>query len=563
MRQFRRKSIKLTPLRKPFKKANEFHLISQSNVDTSNDNETSQVLYHTFTETDSNDNIQDIQGTVTCTNEASIELSSAFFESTNISRYFSSSVGGSKDIKTIDAIITRLTSFLVFTYHEIHQQTLAEKNSLEWFREVITSRYSLLGNFAEFLEFSLSRKASTIQSYLSDLSLAAKWLAHHSGIFSEHIDVTAFLEVLSMLRRNANKKKRKEGGDNTLEAAVASGQIPSGGLRDLQDMVESEFPWARSTANTYINKDAYSRFMELLFSCLYVFSVQGRVSGIADIKYGQRHDLLNANFGVTEKFKTNSKYGYQAIVTSAESKELLELYINRFRPCVNDHPRDEDRLWIRYNASAYESKHIGQAVSSFFLKKGNLKLNSTIIRSLIETEFEYLRQCDVITSEERQAVMNLNGHSSEIVKNYYLLQARQRDVSNAISAFTKGQEHRSAHPQACTLMHSQARNWGSSHPSYRIVSPQASVKWSDMELDYIGTIIDPVDSSGCGNYRYKRLLDIIKRDPNCTPIFHANHVTGVTKIRNGYDAYQARKGNNRKRKLDESLVTDSTSETQL
>lgn len=50
----------------------------------------------------------------------------------------------------------------------------------------------------------------------------------------------------------------------------------------------------RSEAQSIINvnNDPIIRFMELLFAAIYVFSPQGRISGILDMKMYQVADLL-------------------------------------------------------------------------------------------------------------------------------------------------------------------------------------------------------------------------------------------------------------------------------
>jgi hypothetical protein len=472
--------------------------------------------------------------------------------------YFKSAIGGSKDDQTATTIITRLENFLEYTFTEVHgdQSKLNPIECLNWFAEIITERYGLLGSYCVYLENQKRYRASTIQLYLNDISLAATWIVLHgpyNATLLKGADLLAFRDVISKLRHNANKKKRLETSEKTMETAISEGRAPPGGLRELQSIVEAELPWARQAGFSFIDKEVYMKFMEIMFASLYVFAVQGRVSGVSDIRYGQRYDLLNRNFALTTKFKTSFKFGYQAVVLSQESKELLNLYINHFR-CKVSSPSDvadeTKPLWLRWNGDAYSEDLIGDAVIAFFKKKANLRCGTTMIRSLIETNMESLHQKNVITKEERAAVSNLNGHSSAITKNYYVLQSRTQDVQHAMRAFEKAREE-NLPAQEDNSLRSYKINWGTNHPQYSINDPSAHIKWSEDEIAYISAFVErttEMDKSIC-----MRLLRQVKSDPGAIEIFHVNHVTDTQKIRNGYEAYmRVQHGLKRKRSIDES-----------
>jgi hypothetical protein len=65
----------------------------------------------------------------------------------------------------------------------------------------------------------------------------------------------------------------------------------------------------------------------------------------------------------------------------------------------------------------------------------NLSVNSTAIRSLVETKMHQLHVDGLITTKQREAVMSINGHSSKTTEDYYILKDRAAQVTDARAAF--------------------------------------------------------------------------------------------------------------------------------
>lgn len=139
------------------------------------------------------------------------------------------------------------------------------------------------------------------------------------------------------------------------------GQYPTGGLKTLQDTVSNDLPLVEqiiAIGSYATNKMAYRSFMQILFSAVYVFSVQGRLSGkddfknnnsylligVHDLKYGQRFQLLEEGFAMSSQFKTQTKYGFQAITLGKIAKDLFTKYINFVRPDTLQ--GENDPLWL-------------------------------------------------------------------------------------------------------------------------------------------------------------------------------------------------------------------------
>jgi hypothetical protein len=96
-------------------------------------------------------------------------------------------------------------------------------------------------------------------------------------------------------------------------------RLPEGNLlaqlKFLQDKVVETLPWARTFfhGKSGVERSEYKRFMGLLASSFYLFSPQGRVQGIGDLRISQLDELLLDGFAQTTMFKTQSKWGYQPV----------------------------------------------------------------------------------------------------------------------------------------------------------------------------------------------------------------------------------------------------------
>ena len=72
--------------------------------------------------------------------------------------------------------------------------------------------------------------------------------------------------------------------------------------------------------------------MNMLYSALYVYSPQGRISAIEDLKLHHVKDFEREGYAMSSRFKTNAAFGYQPVTTAKVSKMLLSFYVNTLRP---------------------------------------------------------------------------------------------------------------------------------------------------------------------------------------------------------------------------------------
>ena len=271
-------------------------------------------------------------------------------------------------------------------------------------------------------------------------------------------------------------------------------------------------------------------------------------------------------------FKTNYKYGFQPISVCDKTKQLLKLYLTYLRPKAAKGyrlTRPKSPLFITWNGDIDET--IGRKVTSFFEDKNDLHMTSTAIRGLMETSAEEALLRGHITASQRASVSSINGHSSAVVKNYYLKIRARKDVQNArdaVRAFDtpianignrdnsiiEG-NHLENHYDDMAIDEdesdanainddsadlegykiTQYADWGTEHPDYnKPVGSKAS--WSKGELSYIRkSAKEMLTSNPRKTNIVARILLKIKSDPLALPLFHARHVLKSDRLRPGYN----------------------------
>jgi hypothetical protein len=161
------------------------------------------------------------------------------------------------------------------------------------------------------------------------------------------------------------------------------------------------------------------------------------------MKLGHVHDLCQNGYAISSQFKTNARYGFQPVCLGNEvTKSAFCSYLNFMRPRAaaknaNGDPMTgpEDPLWLTWKGIGDIS--IGLRVSKYFRKTLGLSTNITTIRSLVETVMERKFRRGQISKEERIAVSDINGHSSQTVEDFYLLENTKANVLKAHQGFYK------------------------------------------------------------------------------------------------------------------------------
>jgi hypothetical protein len=168
-------------------------------------------------------------------------------------------------------------------------------------------------------------------------------------------------------------------------------------------------------------------------NCILLFNYES--IGVQDMKYKNVEDFEMQGYSLSEKFKTHSKYGFQAIcLSNSIAKKSFLLYLQEFRPeaakhASHDMTLPDDPLWLTWEGQP--EKNIGHKIKNYFKKKLEINISITLIRSLIETWTNDNYEEGLITLKEKEAVRTLNGHTSKVVKDYYLMKSTHENVKTA------------------------------------------------------------------------------------------------------------------------------------
>ncbi len=220
-----------------------------------------------------------------------------------------------------------------------------------------------------------------------------------------------------------------------MEDMIRKRTWPANGLKDLQRAVEDNIHWVENiiSENVAVDKRVYDRILSMTVAAIYAFCPNGRLQALADLKESQMDELKSQAFVMSKMFKTQSKYGEQPIILDHPIVlRLIQIYKSTIRPKYPCGP--EAPFFVTPTGKPYK---IGAGVTSFFQRELGIRINITKIRSIVETEMHKLQLRGVITAEERASVMNINGHSSQVTKDYYLREDRLGDIRNGCEAFKK------------------------------------------------------------------------------------------------------------------------------
>lgn len=302
--------------------------------------------------------------------------------------------------------------------------------------------------------------------------------------------------------------------------------MPEGGLQALQATVFTDLAWAQGlpTDIRLVEKETFRRLVSFLVSGMYVLAPQGRIEAFTTLtlRSTQQQLLLPGGCALSNTFKTYEKYGYQPITLPPELHPALTVYIE-LRRRINT---VSNTLFVDFGGRPYSSTKLGGFVTQYFRSSMDLHLTTTAIRSLWEIMSDKALKAAVISPAQRAAVMNINGHSSQTTKDYYLRTAREEDarhgteVRNAILQHDVQLLDAQSRSAASANMHA----WGTAHPCFAAPSPKR-VKWTEFEKSFVVSFCnDVVTRSPELEYQAVRMcLDVIKSDPGLVAQFHAHH----------------------------------------
>ena len=324
-------------------------------------------------------------------------------------------------------------------------------------------------------------------------------------------------------------------------------EMPEGGLQDLVATVKRDLPWAAGLPSTLLEKETHRRLISILVSGMYVLAPQGRIEALTTLTLTAAQTQLQTRGGcaLSNTFKTYEKYGYQPISLPNELHPALNAYLGmRLRIRT-----EATAFFVDYEGIAYDSTKLGHLVTQYFTSTMNLHLTTTMIRSLWEIMADKAFKANAINAAQRSAIMNINGHSSQTTRDYYLREAREQDarhgveVSDAIVAHDV-QLLDAVDRRVATSSHYA---WGTEHPCYGMDDGRA--KWTEFEKSFV---INWCQSAIADNpeveYKVVRMcLSHIKSDPSLVAQFHQRHTLAGGRL--GYPWKEFKKSERRNKVL--------------
>ena len=218
---------------------------------------------------------------------SSIEPSISFIESLRLSslRDYLTNVRSYRK-EAAASFITRISGILLIIFHHLYARELEPLiDSIPSFLLLLLHR-----PFQPLSAFINAKKAavapSTMLARLDDLSTFVTWFCYHDLVRPELAASTK--DCIKGMRRNFNKQNKAQQSGRTLQSEVALRHLPEATnvveqVAKLQQPVQDRMEWARrfrSSTPPHVTKEVFGEFMGLLYSSLYLFSPQGRISGI-------------------------------------------------------------------------------------------------------------------------------------------------------------------------------------------------------------------------------------------------------------------------------------------
>ena len=518
--------------------------------------------------------------------------------------HHTSKMGGT--LREADSITAgrRTALFLDWVHEKVStDQTYLPNVLAERFTQILRNDYALLGEYSTYLETIRGFKPSTMVNHINDIVRGFKWFVlFKSRGTLQPVDLKGISYCAAVLNKNLKKALKGERGEVTMASEVYLRHQPSGGLAELQQVFPAQLEKLRAllaAVPRIIGKSEYLWFVGMLYTSFYVFTPQGRIGGLNDMRVDQYKNFRDEGHAETNKFKTKAAHGYQFVIVGSISFSLLAQYMEIFRPVAvrnfvptRDYPAITDAMWITWDGAP---DNTGPRITQWIRNVMGLKMSSNKLRSLVETTSHRLAKEGKITPQARAAVCGINGHTSQVARNYYVREDRVEEVNTArdalgpamfntdinvfgpVSSLSAGlptrcgdesdssdeeeghdgsSQRRSAarssrdNPNPSRLLAGsrvlttvqqwpksdklQAADWGKDHPDYN--KKLVKFAWSDPEITHIVNWCEAkvAENPSAKSTIVAKCLKALQHDPEALKIFHVHHVLDSARLRAGY-----------------------------
>ena len=449
--------------------------------------------------------------------------------------------GGNINANVINERLTSIAKLLSWSYCFVNHARFEESTAsvINWTRKVFLQDAPIFAEYQDYIRNVKKNSPLTVASNLYHFKNYMKWCFHFSQVFRKQISRRGFdrLNIICDSIINGCKKVAKKtiSKDHNVDAMINALRFPPGGLKQLQEAIEEEIDWVNSFKATdkyfitsTMDESVYKKFIGLLIASIYCFAPQGRIAALESMEMKDADRLLSS-YVMSTVLKTQSKYGYQPVYLCPIAKNILEVYLNHMRPIVCKHRKAKptDPLFITYAGAPH--KLLGQAMASFFVPK-DLWITPTTVRKLMEMEAHKRYVNGELSLAEKQAVEDVNGHSSATVKDYYQYTSMSDQLNLAVKALNFSNLNEDYFIPAPNPL---LKDWGTEHPCYG--SDSKRVEFSKEELRYIVRALQSLltDTNDLPINCTSLVLKQIREDPDATPIFHKRHILKSDRLRAG------------------------------
>ena len=498
---------------------------------------------------------------VTIISPADFDTASRKWIKEGLSTYFEGIVGGKNSIAVINRKLNMASLYCGWQYLDFYGESINFNtiNLIKWFFKCIKTHYPRLADFTIYLEQDLNYEPNSVYSALCMIMSVAKFITLFKIDASQggHAALAGFQHCTSMLGKNYRAQIRKNRTDLDEEVLVQRRLIPVNGLKDMMEVLDKEILWIRSWIISYkqnkpkmITNKFFTRFMRVMYSCFYVFSIQGRSGGLHSANCSCIGDLINNGFVMLKYFKTRGVYGYQPFILSKRTREILRFYVTEILPrvSINKPPRSSDPLFVTF--SGVRDTKIGKGYKAFWTSKLETSVTITRTRSMVETLASKLEKAGLITGNQRNSISKCSGHNSATVEAFYHYRDRMADVAetrnvmeiarqsfgilenqanedNAEESFDESDWPTEAPKHAAIVWGEERRDFGKS---------TLKAMWSREELTFIHEWRQKFSTTTrIRSQEAKYLLKYILGPglERARPIFHERHTLNSDRIRDG------------------------------
>lgn len=300
---------------------------------------------------------------------------------------------------------------------------------------IVKNMGHFLGRFVDYQQ-SLERSQSTVKANLANFEqiLYKFYLIQLQALHRFEGAVLANLtnsvkQAFDIVKTETNSRRRSENAgrkmQRTFEEMVRRLQMPQGGLKELQGRILKEKPFwdkmANLLRNVVVPPDLINRFMGFILAAMYCFKVQGRIGAFEKMTLQDVERLLRSIPVLSTEFKTFRSFTYQAIDCPPWLVPYMKLWLAYRTNLVAGSPELTNKkslLFLTGNKTAINGSRM---LTNYLNNTFGLEMTSNSIRKLVEYEAWLAEKRGLITTDERDSVHRLNGHSKQTAERYYVM----------------------------------------------------------------------------------------------------------------------------------------------